>query len=421
MQSKVSVNFGNLILSLSDSVDLASPLLAKHQQRTAFITWEMGLAAGFSAERLEKCFIAALVHDIGAFTLEEKLSLDNLAFENKEEHCIRSYKLLNNIPWLKDTAQIIKFHHRTWDEWELSNENALALDSQLLFLADSVERLIDWTQHVLHQNEDIILKIKSLAGDSFHREIVDIFLKVADHEEFWLNLDSPRLYSLLLNSGPFRNTETDISKIAVISELFRNIIDFRSRYTAAHSSCVAATASILSRIFGLTKMETMLIEIAGNLHDIGKLAIPDTILDKPDKLTKRETALIKSHTYYTYAIINTIGGLQQIAEWAAYHHERLDGSGYPFHCKGYEISTAARILMVADIFTSLIEERPYRNGMNKDGIVNIMQEFADGHLLDVRIINLLFDNFDEISTVVSERKKIAMKSYEYQFASIEKL
>ena len=420
MQHKVSVNFGNLILSLSDAVDLASPLLAKHQQRTAFIAWEMGMAAGFSAERLEKGFLGALIHDIGAFTLEEKLSLNNIEFENREEHCIRSYKLLNNVPWLKDTAQIIKFHHRKLEEWELSNETPLVLDSQLLFLADSVERLIDKNLHVLHQNEDIILRIKSLVDESFHPDIVDIFLKVADHEEFWLNLDSPRLYSLLLNSGPFRNTETDISKIAAISELFRNIIDFRSRYTAAHSTGVAAAASILSQIFGLTKMETMLIEVAGNLHDIGKLAIPDSILDKPDKLTKRETALIKSHTYYTYTIINTIGGLQQVAEWAAYHHERLDGSGYPFHCKGYEISTSARILMVADIFTALIEERPYRNGMNKDGIVNILKELADCHLLDARIINLLFDNFDEIATIVSEKQKIAMTSYEYQYAPIKK-
>jgi len=418
MQRKVTVNFGNLILSLSDAVDLASPLLAKHQQRTAFIAWEMGMAAGFSAERLEKGFITALVHDIGAFTLEEKLSLNNLEFEDREEHCIRGYKLLYNAPWLKDTAEIIKFHHRKWDEWERSNESPLVLDSQLLFLADSVDRLIDRTQHVLYQNEDVILKIKSLAGNSFHPEIVDIFLKIAENEEFWLNLASPRLYSLLLNSGPFSNTEIDISKIAVISELFRNIIDFRSHYTAAHSSCVSAAASMLSQIFGLTKMETTLIEIAGNLHDIGKLAIPDSILDKPDKLTKRESALMKSHTYHTYSVINTVGGLQDIAEWAAYHHERLDGSGYPFHCKGYEISTAARILMIADIFTALIEDRPYRNGMGKDGIFNILQELSDCRLLDTRIINLLFDNFDEISSFVSEKQVLAMNTYEHQFTSI---
>jgi len=157
-------------------------------------------------------------------------------------------------------------------------------------------------------------------------------------------------------------------------------------------------------------------EVAGNLHDIGKLAIPNSILDKPGKLTKKEMAVMKSHTYYTYFVINTIGGLQQIAEWAAYHHERLDGSGYLFHCMAGELSTGARILMVADIFTALTEDRPYRKGMSKEGIVQILRELSDGCFLDTRIVNLLLENFDEISSYVTEKQAAAREFYEKQFA-----
>lgn len=418
MQRNITVNLGNLVLSLSDAMDLASPLLIQHQQRTAFVVWKMGKAARLSSERLEKVFIAALLHDIGAFSLEEKISLRNFEVENPEEHCMRGELLLNNIPWLKDSARIIRFHHKEWQQWGESIENPVVLESQLLFLADHLERAIKREHYILHQNEDIISKMESLSGSALHPQAVDLFLTVSNSEEFWLDLVSQRLYSSLLNEGPFRKTEIDFSDITKISELFRNIIDFRSRFTSTHSSGVAAAAALLAKIFGLTDAEIGLMEVAGNLHDIGKLAIPNSILDKPGKLTKEEMAVMKSHTYYTYLVINTIGGLNEIAEWAAYHHEKLDGSGYPFHCKSAELSTGARIMMVADIFTALAEDRPYRKGMSKDGIVQIIKQFSDRSLLDTRIVNLLFENYNEIFPYVAEKQTVAREFYEKQFAFI---
>ena len=314
MQRKVSVNLGNLVLSLSDAMDLASPSLAQHQQRTAFIVWEMGKAARLSEERLEKNFMAALLHDIGALSVEEKISLHNSEIKDAETHCIRGEFLLEKVPWLKDEAQIIRFHHREWQDRKESIETHFIFESQVLALADYLERLINRNQYILHQHEDIISKIKSHTNSLFHSHIVDLLLTASDREEFWLDLVSNRLYSLLLHDGPFRKIEIELSSISLIAELFRNIIDFRSRFTATHSSGVAASASILSRLFGLTGTETELMEVAGNLHDIGKLAIPNSILDKPGKLTKEEMAVMKSHTYFTYSVINTIGGLQQIAE-----------------------------------------------------------------------------------------------------------
>src|SRR3990170_5730291 len=418
MQRKVSVNLGNLVLSLSDAMDLASPSLAQHQQRTAFIVWEMGKAARLSEERLEKNFMAALLHDIGALSVEEKISLHNSEIKDAETHCIRGEFLLEKVPWLKDEAQIIRFHHREWQDRKESIETHFIFESQVLALADYLERLINRNQYILHQHEDIISKIKSHTNSLFHSHIVDLLLIASDREEFWLDLVSTRLYSLLLHDGPFRKIEIELSSISLIAELFRNIIDFRSRFTATHSSGVAASASILSRLFGLTGTETELMEVAGNLHDIGKLAIPNSILDKPGKLTKEEMAVMKSHTYFTYSVINTIGGLQQIAEWAAYHHEKLDGSGYPFHCKADELSTGARILMVADIFTALAEDRPYRKGMPKESIIQIMKQFSDRRLLSDKIVNLLFENFDEISAHVAEKQAMAREFYETQFAVI---
>jgi HD-GYP domain-containing protein (c-di-GMP phosphodiesterase class II) len=418
MQRNITVNLGNLVLSLSDAMDLASPLLIQHQQRTALVVWKMGKAANFTSERLEKIFIAALLHDIGAFSLEEKISLRNFAVENLEEHCIRGELLLNNIPWLKDSARIIRFHHKEWQHWGESIENPVIFESQLLSLADNLERAINREHYILHQYEDIISRIKSLSGTALHPQVVDLFLSISQSEEFWLDLVSPRLYSILLHEGPFRKIEIDYADISIIAQLFRNIIDFRSRFTSTHSSGVAAASSLLAKIFGLTDAEIGLMEVAGDLHDLGKLAIPNSILNKPGSLTKEEMSIMKSHTYYTYLVINSIGGLKQIAEWGAYHHERLDGSGYPFHCTETELSTGSRIMMVADIFTALAEDRPYRKGMSKEGIIQIIKQFSDRRLLDTRIVNLLIENYNEILPYVSEKQAVAREFYEKQFSFI---
>lgn len=418
MQRNIIVNLGNLVLSLSDAMDLASHLLIQHQQRTALVVWEMGKVARLSNERLEKLFIAALLHDIGAFSLEDKISIRNYEIENLEEHCIRGELLLNNIPWLKDSARIIRFHHKKWQHWGESIENPHVLESQLLFLADYIEHAIKRDHFILHQHEDIITKIESLSGSLFHPQVVDLFISLSHREEFWLDLVSPRLYSLLLNEGPLRKTEIDFSDVSRIAELFRNIIDFRSLFTSTHSSGVAASATMLAKLFGLTDAEIGLMEVAGNLHDLGKLAIPNSILDKPGSLTKEEMSVMKSHTYYTYLVINSIGGLKQIAEWAAYHHERLDGSGYPFHCKAADLNTGARIMMVADIFTSLAEDRPYRKRMPNEEIVQTIKQFSDHRLLDAKIVDLLFENYNEIFLYVAEKQSAAREFYEKQYSFI---
>jgi len=118
MKRNITINLGNLVLSLSDAMDLATPSLTQHQQRTAFVVWQMGKAARFSNERLEKLFIAALLHDIGAFSLEEKIALRNFEVEDTEAHCVRGKLVLDKIHWLNESAQIIRFHHKEWQHWE---------------------------------------------------------------------------------------------------------------------------------------------------------------------------------------------------------------------------------------------------------------------------------------------------------------
>jgi HD-GYP domain-containing protein (c-di-GMP phosphodiesterase class II) len=417
MKPPLAVNLGNLLLSLSNAMDLVSPLISSHQQRVAFIAWEIGKAANLAEDAIERLFVSGLLHDIGALSPEEKISLHQFETASTEGHCARGETLFELVPWLKRAAKIVRFHHKDWSQWEEPISSPVALESQILFLADYLERSVNRSQYILHQEKQLIEKIASLSGTAIHPDVVGSFMTASGREEFWLDLISPRLYSLLLHNGPYRRVEIDLSSISTIGELFRNIIDFRSRFTSTHSSGVAECASTLSKMFGFSDMEVSLMSVAGNFHDIGKLAVPNSILEKPDKLTTEEYAVMRQHTYFTFSILNTIGGFQQIAEWAAFHHERLDGSGYPFHHHADKISTGSRIMAVADIFTAVAEDRPYRKGMQRKEIEKIFKKRADMNLLDKRIVDLLLENYDEVLARVVEKQAATRDYYEHQFAN----
>lgn len=415
MERKLSVDLANLILAFSDSMDLASPDLIQHQQRTAFIAWQMAKSADLAGRDIKDLFVAALLHDIGAFSFEEKEAIKKMKIDNLEEHCLRGKKLLKRIDWLQPAAEIVRYHHTAVKNFSDDITEKVRNCAQILHLADQVERLICRERFILQQQDEIIDKIARLGNSIFGQQIIEVFRQVAYREEFWLDLVSPRLYDHLKN-GPFSRIDFSFDDILLISELFRNIIDLRSRFTSTHSSGVSISAAKLAEKFGFTPTEVKMMKIAGNLHDIGKLAIPNEILNKAASLNREETAIMRSHTYYTYAIINQIEGMQQIAQWAAYHHEKLDGSGYPFHCDASELSIACRMMATADIFTALVEERPYRLGLARPEISRIFKQFVERGLIDKDIVTLLFDHFDEIYLAVINQQEEARKFYENQFA-----
>ncbi len=416
MLQELKVNFSNILLSLSDAMDVASPRIASHQLRTAFIAWKLALAADLERDQVENIYLAALLHDIGALSLEEKVQL-HAGFENvtPETHCILGEILFESSPLLRPAAKVIRYHHRPWNEWDEPIDTPQVLESQVVCLADEIERNIRRKKYILHQVDDIRRMIFNLNGTVIHPDLVDVFMRLSNYEDFWLDLTSPRLYSLLLHSGPFRRVELHPKEVYEMALVFRDIIDFKSRFTTTHSTGVAESAVILAKHFGFTRPELIKIRVAGYFHDLGKLAVPNSILEKPGKLTKEEFEIIKQHPYFTYSILSSIEGMGDLAEWAAFHHEKLDGSGYPFHVNEERIGLAGRILAVADIFTALKEDRPYRAGLDKERLVEILRDLVRKGCLDGRVVEVLLDNYGEIFSRVKSKQEQSHETFEKKF------
>jgi HD-GYP domain-containing protein (c-di-GMP phosphodiesterase class II) len=189
-----------------------------------------------------------------------------------------------------------------------------------------------------------------------------------------------------------------LDKILDFSKMFSQIIDFRSSFTATHSKGVTATSTALARLSNFSDTECKMMEVAGYLHDLGKLSVPAEILEKPAGLTTDEFDIIRGHTYFTYKILSNVANLDTINSWASFHHECLDGSGYPFHLKEDGLSLGSRIMAVSDIFTAITEDRPYRKGMTKTESLKIVETMAKNNKIDADIVSVLKLNYDETNS-----------------------
>lgn len=164
--------------------------------------------------------------------------------------------------------------------------------------------------------------------------------------------------------------EEDVGKIHIylhqFAEALGNALDAKDEYTYNHSQHVAVIGYLIALKLGFTSRQANLIHIAGHLHDIGKIGVPDTVLLKQGPLTEKEWQYIKRHPVIGAEIVGTISHFQKkggLRDMILHHHERYDGTGYPAGLKAHEIPIGARIIAVADTFSAMTQDRPYRKGM----------------------------------------------------------
>jgi HD-GYP domain-containing protein (c-di-GMP phosphodiesterase class II) len=409
------VRLFDLVLCLSDAIDLVSRDLVNHHKQTAYIASQISSTLGFDRQRQLDLILAGMIHDVGALPLYDSLDdLNTIPKESIEGHAELGAHLISSFAPLATASEIIKCHHLDWDEDHGEGHLGcpVMLESHLLHLADRIALLLDPTRPPLEQDSRIVEQIRLESPQLFHPELVEAFESCAHTESFWFDLLSPALGSRLRRHSRTTTIELDLKASLEFTNIFSKVIDFRSRFTATHSAGVATSAQHLSRAAGFSPREQQQMLLAGHLHDLGKLAVPRAILEKPGKLTHEEFNVMRSHTYHSFHIIETIPGFETIAAWAAFHHERLDGTGYPFHIREDELTLGSRIMAVADVFTAVTENRPYREAMPLSRAMSILENMVKGRALDSELVHLMDNNLSDIDEARREAQLAAAQAFE---------
>ncbi|WP_270392715.1 HD-GYP domain-containing protein [Butyribacter intestini] len=376
---------------------------SNHGKRVAYMSVCMAEKMGVSDDALRDLAACALLHDnaLTQYINEEfysdisnidtlKVSSDDITPRQLGMHCIYGEKNLEKYPFKTGVKDVILYHHEEADgsgpfekKW-----TEVPLFARIIHFSDMLDAFCKaqkFDEDVFNKAVHFIEKNKDKRFDS---EVTKMFFDAFDKEEF-SRLGDEHIEEYFWEKVPCEKSFYSFNVLKDLADLFAKIIDYKSEFTSRHSLGVARTASKISEIMGYDKVICDKMYLAGTLHDVGKIAIGNEILEKPARLTDEEFAKMKNHAGYTYMILSKVDGFEEIRDIAAFHHERLDGSGYPFGKMADELTTLQRIMACADIYQALTEKRPYKDGMNHDKACEILKDMADKNWIDKNITEVI--------------------------------
>jgi HD-GYP domain-containing protein (c-di-GMP phosphodiesterase class II) len=262
---------------------------------------------------------------------------------------------------------------------------------------------------VLADGRAALHRIRAEAGRRFVPEMVEALAEEAAVERFWFDAvyGSPEVIAQAIPAA----VHLDLADLRALARLLWAFVDFRSRFTATHTSGVVEVARILGARSGLDEAAAAEVGIAASLHDIGKLAIPGEILESEHPLDDRSRDQIRAHPYLGWRVLGRIRGLERLNALASYHHERLDGTGYPFRLGAADLPLGSRIVAVADVFTALTEERPYRRGLSSRETIGLLRGMAEAGALDPAVVNVAERSREELSAGRRQVQQSAAERY----------
>ena len=239
--------------------------------------------------------------------------------------------------------------------------------------------------------DQAIYELKKRKSSWFDPEVVEAFGSVSKKPEIWKTLPPEALSEYVRDLEPSEySLPANDERLDALARAFGKIIDAKSPYTYGHSQRVGDYTMAIAREIGLSEDRCRWVRRGGFLHDLGKLGVSNTILDKPGRLSSEEYDIVQNHARYTEEILVRIGAFKTLSFVAGAHHERLDGKGYPRRLVAKEIPLETRIISVADIYDALTEDRPYRKAMEDEKAFAILHELRD-LALDGRCVDILVE------------------------------
>jgi putative nucleotidyltransferase with HDIG domain len=423
----VDVRLSEVVSALSHALDVTGGQPMGHAERSCLIALRLAEAVDLEPARRSSLFYALLLKDAGCSTtaatiassfgghdqrvkresrvIDTKRPLQTLGYlrrnvapgaplrerarhlrtvmamanggvdELERMRCERGAEIARGIGLDEDAAAAIGQLFEHWDGNGHPGDRAgeeISLLARMACLAQTMEFF--WQQGGAAAACDVA---RGRSGTWFDPSLVEAIPALERDVAFWASLEAPDVQAV---EPADRVERADDARLDRIAEAFASIVDAKSPFTARHSAGVAEIAAGVAATMGLDKPTQRLVRRAGLLHDVGKLGISNQILDKRGGLTDLEWRAVRHHPRLSLIILRRVPALADVAQLAAMHHERLDGSGYPYGLGEWDLSLPARILQVADVADALSAERPYRAALPVDEVLAIMRSDAGPRL-----------------------------------------
>jgi HD-GYP domain-containing protein (c-di-GMP phosphodiesterase class II) len=385
----------DLVAALSSALDVTVHGLAGHHRRMSYLSLRLGMALRLPASRLRRVFLAASLHDVGAILGPQWVGEPPGAAE-RDAYARAGAEFLRTSEALFQIADVVAHHQRPY----LGGREDAPLESRIVAVADAVERRIVPGVPILGQRAAIERELGAAAGPELDPVLVVAFLDVSRAEGFWLDLVGEDLDASITElTAEWVHQPMGAGTMIDVGRIFANLIDHRSAFTARHSVCVAEVAPVLAEEVGMAVDDLQDITLAALLHDLGKLAVPSDLLERAGPLAAEEMLVLRQHPYQTWRILGRIRGLERVRRWAAQHHERVDGNGYPFRVEGRRLSLGSRVMAVADVVTALTEDRPYRRGMSATDTARLLRAMVADGALCPDVVGVALKRLDDLLTL----------------------
>lgn len=402
MKENFKVTLKQMILVIHRTINSVDKRLLNHGEQVAYIMLNLLKTEGnYSDEEILKICTISIFHDIGAYKVSNIDNLEDIDTTNPINHAVYGALFIKYFSPLSDLYNIVLTHHFTFNYFKDKHKSIMSKEGLLLNFADYIDRI--------YLNRKALIKdyIKD-NKENYLKEHIDLFVEADRKFDFLGKLLNgsfvEELYSFFETKILTREEVISYSKMLAYS------IDFRSESTVKHTILVEAISYQIAKLYGLNEEKQTRIRVASVLHDIGKIGIPVEILEKPGSLTNDEFEIMKGHARIGYNILSGLN-IDDIRKIGTLHHEKLDGTGYPFGLKGDEITLEMRIVAIADIASALLGARSYKEEFNKDKIIKILENMVAMNKIDAKIVDLFINNYDYIINEAQNQSGELMNIY----------
>ncbi len=396
----------DIFLLMRDTLKLIHPRLMEHGSRVAYMVYKMLEDQNIFEEfELADIVMVTTLHDIGAYKTEFGNLNDMLRFESRDSvaHTIYGYLFFKFLSPVEDLAKIIMYHHMDYDQ-------LLKVDYQYKDIAAyiNIAEKMDIYSRALGQKFDMHMFEKQ-AGTKLSAEGLELFYKTADKYNIFMKLESGEYKQELEYIADFMIFSNEDKKKFL--EMLMYCTGFCSEYIVVDTITTICVCEEIANRMLLKEEEKELLYYGALIHDLGMLVIPREIVEAPRALKPEEMKLVRTH-------VMAVEKYQRrrmkddVLEIAFAHHERADGSGYPRKLKDFQMNHMQKILQVADTVNGLTSKRSYREPLQKEKVIAILEEEAAKNRLNKQVVNTFVRYYDSIMERAKSEAAEIMKMYQ---------